>query len=565
MKGLINRISVKKKVIGNSLLLLSMIFIISIYSLFTMGQIGKELEAIAEQDIPLTEILTKITEHQLEQAIHFERAVKYGVIIDIDEGAQKHLDREIAAFDKLSARVDEEIIQGEVLSEESMAHASNETNRKEFEHIHQTLKIIEKEHHDFEVHVHQVFKAILAGDRHKAIELSSSIEHEEEQLYGVLEALLTNVEEFTKEAGKRAEQHEISAIWTLGTIVLISLIIGILTSGIISSNIVNRLNKSKQSIATIADGDLTHEIIVDGTDEIGHLFISMQTMRVKILEMISDIRSTSLELASASEEVSATMMQTAINIQSQQEETEHISSAMTEMSQAVDEVSRNVIDTSDESNHANSEANNGQSIVQETIDEIQQLSQQIDNASDVVAQLEQGNEKVNTVMDVIKGIAEQTNLLALNAAIEAARAGEQGRGFAVVADEVRTLASRTQESTSEINQIIENLQTAAKEANAVMEGSKEQSHSAVNKATTAGSSLNTITTSISKIDDMSSRIATAAEEQNAVAKNLDANIGHINEIAMQNAASIEQTTVAGQEIASRAAQLQSLVEQFRVA
>lgn len=344
----------------------------------------------------------------------------------------------------------------------------------------------------------------------------------------------------------------------------IFILLGIGAVYFVMSRTLSYLPKVLNEVNKISEGDLTSEIDISRQDEFGELMKGLRNMQLRLLDMITKIGSASQQLSTASEEVSAVMTQTAINIQQQQSDTEQIATAMHEMTAAVTNVSNNVSETSSASNGASDEVNHGKKVVQGAIAEIQQLANQIESTANVISQVEQSSEEINTVLEVIKGIAEQTNLLALNAAIEAARAGEQGRGFAVVADEVRTLAGRTQESTSEINQIIEKLQTGARVAAEAMTESQKQSHSVVEKAALAGSTLTAITVSVERIDTMNSQIEAAAEHQTIVAKSMDSNIHQINDLAMQNAASIEQTTVAGQELARVAFELRGLVEQFQV-
>ncbi len=564
MNNLLNNLSIKVKIIGSSSILLALLIASSGYALYAMTQVGYELAAITDQDIPMTENLTAITVHQLEQAIHYERAMRFGELLQQEGNAAARFKTEIASFDKLSNRVDKKIHASELLAEEVMAKAHSEEEAKEFEHVDQVLKKVEKEHADFERHAHQIFVMLADGKRHEAEEFAEKVEQEEEQLTGELEALLTEIEKFTEAAGRRVEEHEQAAVELLGGITLLAFVIGGFISWTVSRNIVNRMGETARGLEVIASGDLTYKVTVDGRDEIGKQQQSMQTMCKKLLEMISQINTTTGQLSTAAEEVSVITTQTSANIQQQQSETEQIATAMSEMSATVREVAENVGNTSTAANYANAATEEGGKVMEGAVQGIQQLAEQIDNTADVIAHVEQDSENINTVLDVIKGIAEQTNLLALNAAIEAARAGEQGRGFAVVADEVRTLAGRTQESTAEINQIIEKLQSGSRNAVQAMSQSREQARTVVDQATLAGSSLTTIAKSVSQIDEMSTQIATAAEEQHTVAEDMNRNIVQISDMATQNASGAVQTSQAGQDLARMASELRGLVEQFQV-
>ncbi len=322
-------------------------------------------------------------------------------------------------------------------------------------------------------------------------------------------------------------------------------------------DVVTNLNK-------IAAGDLTTDIEVTSTAEIGQLQKAMQQTTIQLREIIELINIIAGRLGTSANEMVTITKSTQSSLNEQQLSIEQVATAMNEMSSTVTEVARNASSAADAASHADTEVNTGQSVVNETISSIEQLVNEVENASTVINEVRDDSDSIGTILDVIRGIAEQTNLLALNAAIEAARAGEQGRGFAVVADEVRTLASRTQQSTNEIQAMIEKLQSGIRNAVSTMEQGRERAEQTVKQAGDAGASLNTITRSVSTINDMNTQIASAAEEQTGVAEEINRNIVDINVISERNAVGATQVLDASKDLNRLTEELNSVVQRFQL-
>ncbi|WP_126456527.1 methyl-accepting chemotaxis protein [Sulfuriflexus mobilis] len=324
------------------------------------------------------------------------------------------------------------------------------------------------------------------------------------------------------------------------------------------------LNAVVSNLNKIAAGNLTDDIEVTSNDEIGQLQYAMHQTTVQLRDIIQLINIISGRLGTSSNEMVSITQTTQSSIQEQQSGIAQVATAMNEMSATVIEVARNAHSAAEAAHNADNEANNGQTVVNATISSIQQLVNEVENASDVINEVRSDSDAIGTILDVIRGIAEQTNLLALNAAIEAARAGEQGRGFAVVADEVRTLASRTQESTNEIQGMIEKLQSGIRNAVTTMEQSRERAGQTVEQASKADQSLQTITSSVSTINDMNTQIASAAEQQTGVAEEINRNVVEINHISESNAEGANQILAASENLNRLTDELNSVVHRFQI-
>ena len=326
------------------------------------------------------------------------------------------------------------------------------------------------------------------------------------------------------------------------------------------------LMEMKNSLANMnsGSGDLTKRIVVKGKDEVSqiaeefNIFVSnLQTLVSEVVNTTNHVSGTSIKMQNVSNLANQSM-------HTQQRDVEQVATAMNEMTATIQEVAQNASYAADAIREADTHANDGQKVVLDTINNIEGLAKEIVLANEVIRNLEENCGRVGTVLDVIREIADQTNLLALNAAIEAARAGEQGRGFAVVADEVRTLASRTQDSTQEIQGMIEQLQTGAHNAVEVMEKGEAKGQESVEFAAKAGAAFEKITQMISKVTGMNIQMASAVEEQSVVSEDINQNVVRISAGAENTTQEIEHVDSESQELASVASQLESLVTQFKI-
>lgn len=371
----------------------------------------------------------------------------------------------------------------------------------------------------------------------------------------------SKVDEIVNEVHASNNRVSFSLYVLLGIIILVTIVASMFLANLISQSI-NNLKRIIENVEK--NSDLTLQVENISNDEIGVLSHAFNKLIKNQLNIVSQVLQKSSQLSHAADQLSSTSDEASSSMRRQSDEICQVASAMTQMEAIVNEVSSNAEQTSNYAKESNTEVVTGSEVVNVTIDAINDLANDVTNSSSVIDTLKGGSENIGTVLDVIKNIAEQTNLLALNAAIEAARAGEQGRGFAVVADEVRTLAQRTQESTLEIESLVAALQTGTQQAVEVMNKSRKKAQSAVEVAKNAGSSLTSITHSVSNIMDMNTQIASAAEQQSATTKEMNCNIVNIQTIAEQTVIGAQQTSASATEVNNLSHELHNLVRQFKV-
>ncbi|MBW5412611.1 methyl-accepting chemotaxis protein [Pseudomonas sp. MAG002Y] len=415
------------------------------------------------------------------------------------------------------------------------------------------------------IHQAEMTRLVMSGDKVSANIILNA------QMAGIADELAASLKKLSQysadESGKAADKAE--AAYNAGKLgvslaIALAFAITVLLAWVMSRSIVRPLGQAVSSARAVASGNLSVPVQVEGKDEVGQLLESLAIMQGNLRDAIEQISSSSTQLASAAEELNLVTESSSMNLTQQNHEIEQAATAVTQMSTAVEEVARNAVSTSESSKRSAQAAHEGRTKVDNTVTAIEHMAGEVDKTSTLVSGLAEQAHDIGKVLDVIRAIAEQTNLLALNAAIEAARAGEAGRGFAVVADEVRALAHRTQESTREIEQMISAIQGGTQEAVTSMQSSASQAQNTLAIAQSAGAALEEITQLIAEINERNIVIASASEEQAQVSREVDRNLVNIRDLASQSATGAAQCNAASAELSRLAVDLNGLVKRFEI-
>ncbi|MGP0170804.1 methyl-accepting chemotaxis protein [Pseudomonas sp. NCHU5208] len=521
-----------------------LVLLMGIWMLVTLQNINQQSQEVEDNWVPSILAL-----NDLSQTVLRVRALTLRVLVD----------RDVAKSEATLKRADELLayVQGVYGTYEALISSAQE--RQLFEQFRTAEKSYLAERAE-------VLRLAQTGDFDAAMARFETdvLNRHADALATSLSALAKLNDEGVKAATESIARANSEARYGVFIAIALALGITILLAVVLTRSIVAPLGEAVQAAEFVASGDLTQTIHAAGKDEPARLLNALKAMQGSLRSTIQSIADSSNQLASASEELHAVTEDATRGLHQQNTEIEQAATAVNEMTAAVEEVARNAVSTSEASRASTQTAHEGREQVRQTVESIGQLATDVASTASEVEQLAQRVQEIGKVLDVIHSIAEQTNLLALNAAIEAARAGEQGRGFAVVADEVRLLAQRTQQSTQEIEQMIGGIQSGTQRAVSAMQSSNGRTRSTLEVAQAAGGALEQITEAIASINERNLVIASASEEQAQVAREVDRNLVNIRDLSLQTSAGANQTTAASQELSRLAVDLNGLVARFKV-
>ncbi|WP_267269272.1 methyl-accepting chemotaxis protein [Pseudomonas protegens] len=516
---------------------------LGIFALSQMSKIRAATERITQDTIPSIKSVDDFTQLSLRL-----RVQAYRLLLNRDpEEQQKTLD----SISQRNQKIDETRARYQELISSPEEHAAYDQYMELLTH-HRQLEgqLIELSHNNQLESMQQLLNT----------ELMTSAE----KINALLNQLVDINTQYSSAADQDAAEQYATAFNLVVTLLVMATALTLVFAWRLIRSITLPIDNALHAAEAIAEGNLTQPITVDGRDEAGRLLQAMLTMQEKLRDTLQRISGSAGQLASAAEELNSVTDESARGLTRQNNEIEQAATAVNEMTSAVEEVARNAVSTSEASQNATQSAGDGRDKVQETVSAIERMTGDVQDTASLIGELANESRDIGKVLDVIRGLADQTNLLALNAAIEAARAGEAGRGFAVVADEVRALAHRTQQSTSEIERMIGSIQSGTEQAVESMRNSTERADSTLNIARSAGQSLDTINSAINEINERNLVIASAAEEQAQVAREVDRNLVNIRDLSVQSTTGADQTRSASSELSILAADLNNLVTRFQL-
>jgi methyl-accepting chemotaxis protein len=539
---LIRKVGIRSRLLAGFALITSLVLLQGVFALSSMASMRQVADTIETEVIPSLDTLSNLN-------LNMMRVRVFTLRLMAAENAKAETDT-LARLDKVKQEVAR-------YQREYEALISSERERQVYNKFLQAKA-------NYEGGQQKVVAFLLDSDKNSAL-------GQLEQLNGYSNEMtqeLVNLAELNKTISMEISEESFSTYqssqWLVTGAIVAAVVISIGIAMLLTSSITVPVQEALSLAETVAKGDLTQTIEVSGQDETSRLLTALGLMQQNLRDALQHIANSSTQLASAAEELNSVTDDASRGLQRQNDEIQQAATAITEMSSAVDEVAQTATSTSEASAESAKAALEGRQQVENTVNSIHRMNKEVAATSELVQKLAAQSQQIGTVLDVIRAIAEQTNLLALNAAIEAARAGEAGRGFAVVADEVRALAHRTQLSTREIELIVTQIRTETGNAVEAMQQSSLTAEEALKVSTAAGLALATITDQINKINDSNLVIASAAEEQAKVAREVDRNIVNISDLATQSAAGANQTSASAHELSRLAIDLNELVTRFKL-
>jgi len=519
----------------------TLMLILGVFALSQMSKIRNAGEDIAHSSVPSIQSLDRLTELSIRL-----RVLSYRLLINREADIQEK------TIDLFTMR-NKQISDAQALYEKHISSPEEQTAYNEY------VRLL-SEYRQLETRIKSLSRAGKVDELAKLLN-EDTLANSDQMNAALAKLVEINGQQLSRTNQVAADQYSAAFTLVVG-LLIIATILTMLFAWLLTRSITQPIAAALEAAETIAEGNLTRPIKVDGTDEAGRLLLAMQKMQEKLRDTLMRISGSATQLASAAEELNAVTDESARGLSQQNNEIEQAATAVNEMTSAVEEVARNAVSTSEASKNATASAGDGRDLVQETVNAIERMSGDVQSTADLIGNLAEESRDIGKVLDVIRGLADQTNLLALNAAIEAARAGEAGRGFAVVADEVRALAHRTQQSTSEIERMIGSIQGGTEQAVCSMRNSTERAESTLNIAKGAGLALDTINSAVVEINERNLVIAAAAEEQAAVAREVDRNLVNIRDLSAQSSNGASQTSAASGELTRLAVDLNSMVSRF---
>ncbi len=554
-------LSITQKMIALVGCLLILTVTVSAYSISKMKRVAVEIEAIANDNMPLAKLMTGMTVHQLEGAVTLERVLR-AAGIESKEGKQQqnHYEKELLS---LVGSFKNDFVQANQLLESSIKHAASPSIHDHLSNLKQDIYSLGIEHDKFEKNLNIFLSELRSG---KEVQLLTEQAHQLEELQIALDQhladVLQKIEQATQQSVVVTEQEEKGAFRGMLYLGGFSILFGLIVGFSFSKQIVVSISRAHKLASEMADGNFSKRAKVTTGDEIGQLITSMNAMALSLGHMVGEVIDRANTIASTVTQLASAAESNKQSVQRQQNNTEVVASAMTQMATTITEVASSAEESSSATARAQENARQSCHVLSQTQTLSSQLVSNAQQSQKMIMELEASTRQIESFVLVVEGISEQTNLLALNAAIEAARAGEQGRGFAVVADEVRALASRSQQATHEIKGLIQTLVERAQAASKMIDSNDKQIEESFTSISTAKQQLDSINQALMELTSANTQVAAASEEQSVAANEISHNMTDIRDAGETIMLSTQETALASEELAQQAQGLKLLMGRF---